>query len=105
MEKRKGEDKTKGEKNNERYFYEATAGSRCSLRTPNQPLESQDETLHIRRSQWHSHYRLTADRGNVQRFGDCGAQHRDLGRPHLVRRHQEAGPGSGEGRGRAVWDV
>src|SRR5580765_4877908 len=104
-EKTKGEDRTKGEENNERYFYEATAGSRCAFRTPNQSLEPQDEALHIRCSQWHSHYRPAADGGDVQRFRGCGAQHRGLRRTRLVRRHQKAGSGSSEGRSGAVWNV
>ncbi len=37
------------------------AGSRCPLRAPDSPLESQDEALHLRGAQRHPHHRPGAD--------------------------------------------
>ena len=43
-------------------YHEAIVGSRCPFRTPDPPLESQDETLYLRGPQRHLHYRFAENR-------------------------------------------
>ena len=47
--------------------HEAVAGVRSALRTPDPPLESQDEALHLRRARRHLHHRPRADPGAARR--------------------------------------
>ncbi len=78
---------------------------RCPLRTPDPPLEPEDEALHLHGAQRHLHRRPAA----------VAALHRQRlrlrqgdGRPrrlHPLRRHQEAGPGAGRRAGRPRRDA
>ena len=46
-------------------FNETIVGGRGPFRPSDQPMESENETLHFRRPQWHPYYRSSADRFNV----------------------------------------
>src|SRR5215813_11841532 len=51
-----------------RNYNERTAGGRCSFRSPDPSLESENEGIYFRRAQWHSHHRLAEDPEDVPLF-------------------------------------
>ena len=78
-----------------------SSGGGGPLRTPDPPLESEDEAVHLPRAQRHLHHRPLANAVDAQprvRRGQADVARRPR---HSVRRHQEAGAGRRARRGRA----
>src|SRR5215467_5360922 len=50
-----------------RNHHERAAGGRSSLRSPDAPLESENEGIHFRRAQRHSHHRSAENPQDVSR--------------------------------------
>ena len=57
-------------------LHEGAAGGRSALRSPDAPLEPEDEALHLRRARRHLHHRPPADAGAAAGGTRLRAQHR-----------------------------
>ena len=82
--------------------HEATARVRGPLRTPDPPLEPEDEALHLRRAQRHLHHRPAADARAPAGGDGRRARHRRARRDRALRGHEEAVPGRDPGARRPL---
>ena len=80
-------------------------GSRSPLRSPDPPLEPEDEAVHLHRAGRDLHHRSPADLRAAPGGLRLRPQHREPRRQHPLRRHEEAGPGLDRAGGRARRDA
>ena len=92
-----------------RYFAcnlnEGIARSWRSLRAPDQALESEDERIHLRRTQRHLHHRSSEDAEDVQGRRPVCRRNGRTGQECALRGHQASGAGSHRRRGQPLPDV
>ncbi len=77
--------------------HEAIAGVRSPFRTPDPPLEPEDEALHLRRARRHLHHRPAADDRPAAGGDGRRPRHRRPRRDRALRGHEEAVPGGDPG--------
>ena len=76
-----------------RYLHESAPRSGRPLRSPDAPLEPEDEAVHLSGAQRHLHHRSAEDRAEAARSLRVVKQMARDGQSHSLRRHQEAGAG------------
>ena len=101
----RGAGRKNGGSNYGSYHYEAASRSGRPFRHQTRKMEPQDEEVHLRGEKRHPHHRPAAHGDPHRRGVQIRVRQRERGQDRPLRRHQEAGAGSHQGRGGALRSV